>query len=150
MWAQNSRTDKQWRKLLYLQIRPPTHAGRYDSLLKKETEECYTIVCLKNIDISRAYFFSMASRTGWKIFSHSLLNIEWERNLINGELSDITLLFCRLYANRLNNNSRLRNTGAKLIENILRIYEFFLTDDSNALTKLSPNLDIIGLSAYVK
>jgi len=37
-------------------------------------------------------------------------------NLINGEQPDvIALLCCRLYANRLN-NSRLGNTGAKLIK----------------------------------
>ena len=70
------------------------------------------------------------------------------RDRINGEQSDvIALLFCKFYANKLN-NSRLGNTGAKLIKKHSKNIRIFLTDDSSALIKLSPNLNIIYESQF--
>jgi len=81
--------------------------------LEKEIEECYTKVCLKNIDI-RTFSPWLLGRSERCFRIHcSILNEN--DNLINGKQSAvIALLFCRFYANRLN-NSRLGNTGAKLI-----------------------------------
>ena len=91
--------------------------------LEKEIEECYTRVCLKNIDI-RTFSPWLLGRGERCLRIHcSVLNEN--DNLINGEQSGVmALLFCRFYANKLN-NCRLGNTGAKLIKNSLRTYEFF-------------------------
>jgi len=79
--------------------------------LKKEIEECYTKVCLKNIDIrtSSQWLLEVKGERCFRIHC-SILNKN--DSLINGEHSDvIALLLCRLYANRLN-SSRLGNAGA--------------------------------------
>ena len=108
--------------------------------LKKEIEECYTKVCLKNITIRTSSPWLLGR--GERCFRIHCSILNKNDNLINGEQSDvIALLFCRLYSNKLN-NSRLGNTGAKLIKKHSKNIRIFLTDDSNALIKLSPDLEI--------
>ena len=94
-----------------------------DTTLYLEKEiECYTKVCLKNIDI-RTFSPWLLGR-GERCFRIHCSILNKNDNLINGEQSGvIALLFCRFHANKLN-NCRLGNTGAKLIKNILKTYEF--------------------------
>ena len=108
--------------------------------LEKEIEECYTKVCLKNIDI-RTFSPWLLGRGEICFRIHcSILNEN--DNLINGKQSDaIALLFCRFYASKLN-NCRLGNTGAKLILKHSKNIRIYLTGDSNILTQLSSNLEI--------
>ena len=109
--------------------------------LEKEIEECYTKVCLKNIDIRT--FSSWLLGRGEKCFRIHFSVLNENDNLINGKQSDvIALLFCRFCPNRLNFNSRLGNNCAKFIKKHSKNIRIFLTDDSNALRKLSPDLEI--------
>ena len=121
-----------------LKIKMPEDTTLY---LEKEIEECYTKVCLKNIDI-RTFSPWLLGR-GERCYRTHCSILNENDNLINGKRSDvIALLFCRFYPNRLNFNSRLGNTGAKLIKKHSKNIRIFLTDDSNILTKLSSNLEI--------
>ena len=95
-----------------------------DTTLYLEKEiECYTKVCLKNIEIRTLSPWLLGR--GERCFRIHCSILNKNDNLINGEQSDvIALLFCRLYSNKLN-NSKLGNIGAKLIKKHSKNIRFF-------------------------
>jgi len=108
--------------------------------LKKEIEECYSKVCIKNIAIRTSSPWLLGRGERCFRIHGSVLNKN--DNLINGEQSDvIALLFCRFHANKLNNR-RLENTGAKLIKKHSKNIRIYLTGNSNIVTKPSSYLEI--------